>query len=67
MVLSDNNGSMLQDMMDPSSEVFTAVVQARNVRNHDTGTLIRVFVSEYAKEKGIELAWPSNREPLEDA
>jgi hypothetical protein len=49
---------LLQAMMFPSNDVFVAVVRARNVDNVDTGTLIRTFVSLYAKERGIELEWP---------
>ena len=45
-------------MMYPNNKVFQAVVRARNIEKVDTGTLIRTFVSLYAKERGIDLRWP---------
>jgi hypothetical protein len=54
---------LLQGMMWPSDEVFQRVVHARNVEKVDTGTLIRTFVSEYAKTCGVDLGWP--HQPVE--
>lgn len=50
--------ALLQEMMHPSNEVFEEVVKAKNFYNADTGTIIRTFVSAFAREKGIEVQWP---------
>ena len=48
---------LLREMMWPSDHVFDAVVRAKNLYDADTGTIIRTLVSEFAKEKGIDLGW----------
>ncbi len=55
---NDGQREFLQEMMWPSDDVFLKVVKARNVKNVDTGTLIRTFVSAVAAERGITVKWP---------